>query len=266
VSELLVLRDVCKGYRPGVRERVLEDVSLHVAPGEIVAVIGQRWEGKTTLLRLAAGMELADQGEVRFEGQDFASYSRRRPASLPGRARHSRARLLGREIVWLDRQESSLGLKIVDHVGLPIVMGRRRGRPRAQVRRLACDALERVGVAHVAEKHARDLSSWERVLVGLASAVLARPRLLVVDDLLDALGATRTQEAGDLLRSLVQEFGFGVLLSVSDFEAALLANRVLTFQQRKLKLMSNHTPTQADILPFARDGTKSDGSRSNRAC
>lgn len=242
---LLVVRGVCKAYRRGGRgELVLEGVSLDVGRGEVVALVGQRWEGKSTLLRLAAGMALADRGEVCFEGVDFASYSRRR-----------RARLLGREIVWLDRQESGLGLKMLDYVGLPMVMGRGPGRRR--VRRMAGDALERVGVEHVAEKRSEELSSWERVLVGLASAVIAQPKLLVVDDLFDALGAGRTQQVGDLLRSLVQELGFGVLFGVSDIEAALMANRVLAFEQRTLKVIADHAPTQndelalqADILPF----------------
>jgi ABC-type lipoprotein export system ATPase subunit len=235
VSGLLALRGVRKGYG-GFEERVLDGVSLEVGPGEIVAVVGQRWEGKTTLLQLATGMQLADEGEVCFQGTDFASYSKRR-----------RARLLGREIVWLDRQESSLGLKVLDHVGLPLSTG--RGRRRPQVRRMAGDALERVGVAHVAEKRHRDLSSWERVLVGLAEAVIVMPKLLVVDDLLDALGPTRTQRAGDLLSSLVQEYGFAALIGVSDFEAALVAHRVLTFERQGLKVMSSHAPdARTDVV------------------
>jgi molybdate transport system ATP-binding protein len=229
-----------------------------------VAVVGQRWEGKTTLLQLAAGMEIADAGEVCFEGRDFAVLSR-----------GARAGLLGREIVWLDRQESGLGLRVLDYIGLPMVLGHQlqRGgerwfrRGRGEARRMALGALERVGVAHVAEKRPAALSTWERVLVGLARAVLVRPKLLVVDDLLDALGATRTQQASDLLRSLVAEFGFGVLLSVSDFEAALVADRVFAFERRGLRLMSSQTPTQADILPFQRGGVgPPDGSRGTRAC
>ena len=219
---------------------------MEVGAGEVVAVVGQRWEGKTTLLELAVGMRLAAEGEVRFQGVDFASYSRR-----------ARGRLLGREIVWLDRRESGLGLRMLDYIGLPLVMW--RGPRRPQARRMAAAALELVGAAHVAGKRAAELSSWERVLVGLASAVVVRPKLLVVDDLLDALGATRTQQAGDLLRSLAQEFGFGVLFGVSDIEAALMAHRVLAFEQRALKVLSDHSPTQADelgshadVLPFRR--------------
>lgn len=246
MSALLALRGVRKGYG-GFEERVLDGVSLEVGPAEIVAVVGQRWEGKTTLLELATGMLLADEGEVSFQGRDFASYSRR-----------SRGRLLGREIVWLDRQESTLGLKVLDHVGLPMSIG--RGRRRGQVRRMAADALERVGVAHVAHKRHRDLASWERVLVGLAEAVMVKPKLLVVDDLLDALGPTRTQRAGDLLRSLVQEFGFAALIGVSDFEAALVAHRVLTFEQHGLKVMSSHTPEpRTDVVVPLRRPASADG-------
>jgi putative spermidine/putrescine transport system ATP-binding protein len=236
----LVLRGVGKGYG-GFEERVLDGVSLEVGPGEIVAVVGQRWEGKTTLLELATGMLLADEGEVAFAGRDLASYSRRK-----------RHRLLGREIVWLDRKESRLGLRVLDHVGLPLATG--RGRRRRHVRRMAGEALERVGVAHVAEKRYRHLSSWERVLVGLAKAVIVKPQLLVVDDLLDALGPTRTQRAGDLLRSLVHEYGFAALIGVSDFEAALVAHRVLTFENHGLKLISSHLPEPPTdvVIPLRR--------------
>jgi len=238
---LLVLRGVRVGFRHGGRAGlILEDVSLDVSVEQTVAVVGQRWEGKTTLLRLAAGMELADDGQVLFEGVDFASRSRRK-----------RGRLLGRDIVWLDRTESDLRLTILDYLGLPLVMGL-RGPRRAQVRRMAAEALERVGVAHVAHKRPQALSSWERVLVGLARAVLVRPKLLVVDDLLDALGTSRTLQAGALLNSLAREFGFGVLFSVSDLDSAIMADRVLAFEQRTLQLMADHQPQEAAILEFPR--------------
>jgi ABC-type nitrate/sulfonate/bicarbonate transport system ATPase subunit len=252
---LLSFRGVRKAFRHGGRdELVLDGVSLDVGAGEVVAVVGQRWEGKTTLLRLAAGMLLADGGEVCFGGVDFGSCSR-----------GARARLLGREIVWLDRGESGLGLRVLDYVGLPLVMG--RGLRRAQARRVAAEALERVGVSHVAGRCSRELSSWEHVLVELACAVVAKPRLLVVDDLLDALGGTRTQQAGDLVRSLVGELGFGVLFAVSDIEAAVMANRVLSFERPGLKVMSDHTPTQTDELAVARaTRVVRGGPRTTRAC
>jgi ABC-type cobalamin/Fe3+-siderophores transport system ATPase subunit len=244
------------GYRQGGHAGlVLEDVSLEVGAEQTVAVVGQRWEGKTTLLRLAAGMTLAEDGEALFEGVDFAARSRRK-----------RARLLGRDIVWLDRTESGLGLTMLDYVGLPLMMGWWRGPRRAEVRRMAAEAFDRVGVAHVARKPPQALSSWERVLVGLASAIVVRPKLLVIDDLLDALGTARTLQAGALLNSLAHEFGFGVLFSVSDIDAAIMADRVLAFEQRTLRLMADHHP-RADELARARTSrAKRAAPRSTRAC
>jgi len=212
-ADLLVLRGVRKAHLSGGRaELVLEDVSLDVGAGQTVAVVGGRWEGKTTLLNLAAGIDLAEEGQVLFEGIDLASCSRR-----------SRRGLLGRQIVWLDRRDCGLGLKVLDYLGLPL-MGW-RGPRRRQTRRMAHEALERVGVPHVAHKRPQSLSNWERVLVGLARAVIVRPKLLVVDDLLDALGTSRTLRAGDLLNSLARDIGFGALFSVSDIEAAVMRAR-----------------------------------------
>jgi ABC-type nitrate/sulfonate/bicarbonate transport system ATPase subunit len=233
----------------------LENVSLEVGAQQTVAVVGQRWEGKTTLLRLAAGIELADDGQALFEGVDFAS-----------RPRRKRHRLLGRDIVWLDRTEPDLGLTMLDYLGLPLVMGGWHGPRRAQVRRMAAEALERVGAAHIAHKRPQALSSWERVLAGLAGAIIARPKLLVIDDLLDALGNSRTLQAGDLLNALAHEYGFGVLFSVSELDSAIMADRILAFEQRTLRLMADHHP-QADELALARASRATRGApRSTHAC
>jgi len=238
---LVVFRGVRVGFRQGGRAGlILENVSLEVNAGQTVAVVGQRWEGKTTLLRLATGMELAEDGQVLLDGQDLASHSRRK-----------RARLLGRDIVWLDRNQPGLELSTIDYIGLPLVMGW-RGPRRAQARRTASQALERVGIAHVAHKRPQALSSWERVLVGLATAITVQPKLLVIDDLLDALGTSRTREAGELLNTLANEHGFGVLYSVSDIDSALMADRVLALEQHKLHLMADHQPQQASVLQFPR--------------
>ena len=93
-----------------------------------------------------------------------------------------------------------------------------------------------------------------------------RPKLLVVDDLLDALGNARTLQAGELLSSLAREHGFGVLFSVSDLDAAIMADRVLAFEQRTLRLMADHQP-QADELARARASRAPQGTpRSTRVC
>jgi putative ABC transport system ATP-binding protein len=250
MGELLSLRNVSKGFvRGGQPLPVLVDVSLEVAAGEIVAVVGSKDSGKTTLLRVAAGMERPETGEVWFGDRELTGFSDAK-----------RTRLFGREIAWTDREGPGVRLNVRDFAGLPLTMGRRHGR--REVRSLAQQALERVGVPGCAGQRWEDLSKWEQVLVGLARGIVGRPRLLVADDLLDALGTKRTQEAGDLLRSLVEELGCGVLMSVSDLEAALLADRVWLFTHGELRLMSDQAnAANAEIIAFPKAARRGGDSR-----
>jgi len=236
MSELLCLRDVCKTYvSGGTRLEVLKDVSLKVGEREIVAVVGARYEGKTTLTQIAAGMQRPDRGEVWFRGRE-----------LSGLSDGTRERLLGLETAWVDRNGPGLRLTVRDYVGLPLAMGHRHGK--REVRKLAYEALERVGASDCARQPWEDTSRWQRVLVGLARGIACRPRLLVIDDLLDALGVRRTRQAGELLRSAVDDLGCGLLMSVSDFEAALVADRVWSFERGGLKLMSDQIAGEADVI------------------
>jgi ABC-type lipoprotein export system ATPase subunit len=238
MAELLSLRGVGKGYRRGGRWlRVLVDVSLDVGPGELVAVVGSRGEGKTTLLEVAAGLRLPDEGEVWLSDVDLACCSDA-----------ERARRLGGEIAWVHHEGTGVKFDVVDYVGLPLAMGRRHGRHAAE--RLALNALERVGVAECAHQRWEELSNWERVLVGLARGVVGKPRLMILDDVGDGLGMRKTREAGELLQGLVAELGCGVLMSTSDLEATLVADRVWSFERGRLKLMSDQNRTHADVIDF----------------
>jgi ABC-type lipoprotein export system ATPase subunit len=249
VAELLSLRGVAKGYRRGGRWlRVLSEVSLDVDEGEVVAVVGTRGEGKTTLLKIAAGLELPDGGGVHLGNVDLARCSD-----------EERSRHLGSEISWVHRDGTGLRFEVLDYVGLPLAIGRRRRR--RAVEALAMQALERVGAADCAHQRWEELSNWERVLVGFARGVVGEPRLMVVDDVVDGLGMRRTREAGELLRSLVQELGCGVLMSVSDLEVALVADRVWCFERGGLKLMSDQTRMQADVIDFPGGARQSRASR-----
>ena len=87
---------------------------------------------------------------------------------------------------------------------------------------------------------------------------VGRPRLLVIDDVLDGLGMRRTREAGELLCSLVQELGCGVLMSASDLEAVLVADRVLCFEHGGLKVMSDEAPYDAEVVSL-RGAARADG-------
>ncbi len=235
---VLRLDGVGRGFRRGRRRwRVLVDVSLSVSVGEVVGVVGARGEGKTTLLEVAAGIELPDEGRVWFDGGD-----------LMGCSVGKRAELLGGQISWMHR-EGMGGFRVLDYVGMPLAMG--RGRRMSAADDLALEALRRFGVEDCAQRDWDGLSNWERLLVMFARGFVGRPRLAVIDDLLDGLGPRRTREASEMLLSVAQELGCGVLVGASDFEAVLLADRVLCFDgSGGLQVMSD--PTNVINLPHGR--------------
>ncbi len=249
MGELLSLEGVQKSYRRGARRfPVLVNVALEVRPGEIVAVVGPRHAGKTTLLKIAAGLEKPDEGQVWFGGLDLA-----------GCSDGERSRVLGHEIAWVHAQSTKVKFVVLEDLSLPLVMGRGHGSREARDR--AMEALERVGVPECARRRWDELSNWERVMVGFARGFVCRPRLIVVDDVIDGFGMTRTQEAGDLLLSFAQETGCGVLMSASEVEPALVADRMWGFERGRLKLMSDVTRGSATVIAM-RDGARKDrGSR-----
>jgi ABC-type glutathione transport system ATPase component len=131
-GRVLAVEGVSKGYsRDGRWSGVLSDVSLQVMPGEIVAVLGRRLAGKSTVLQIAAGMQRPDEGRVVLGDVDLAGLSDRQ-----------RSRLLGRDVVWLDRNGPGLNVEVGRFVGLSLAL---HGRGRREARRLAAEMLGRVG-------------------------------------------------------------------------------------------------------------------------
>ena len=238
MDDLLLLSEVSKTYWRGDWPlEVLTDVSLRVSPGTIVAVVGERHEGKTTLLKIASGVLAPDHGTVLFEGRNIWSLGD-----------SARERLWGEAIAWTSRERPGLNWEVRDYVGLRLAMGRSQGRRKARSQALA--ALRRVGVEKCAEQHWPELSDWQRTLVGLACGIVSRPRLLVIDDLFDGLGVAKMQAAGELLTSLSQELGCGVLMSASGMEAALMADAVWLFDDGRLSLMSDQTTNRGEVVEF----------------
>src|ERR1039457_7200399 len=167
VAEALSVERVWKGFaRGGQWTGVLEDVSFEIGRGEIVAIVGGRLGGKTTLLKIAAGMERPDRGEVSLGSQ-----------SLAGLRDRSRARLLGHEIVWIDRDGPGLEVEVSRFVGWPLAL---HGRGRRSTERMAARALEQVGAQECMGRRWAELSNGQRVLVGLARAFVGSPQVVII--------------------------------------------------------------------------------------
>jgi len=212
---VLSLADVSLTFRRGNRHLVgvLAAVDLTVQAGEVVAVLAQRAQGKTSLLRVAAGMVRPNQGRVLLAGQDIWLLSARR-----------RARLLGGEIGWVGHAAPELDVPMLTSIALPLLgtCGKSEAYERARA------ALERVGAIDCAEQLWASLADWERVLVSLAHGIVAEPHLLLVDDITLSLGIDEAEEVTRLLDSLARERDLAVLMCASDAKATGWSTRVLT--------------------------------------
>ncbi len=248
MDDLLVLSGISKNYKRGDRRvSVLNNVNLRIGVREIGAIRASRNQGKTTLLQIATGLLRPDRGEVWFADINLTRCSD-----------DQRARLLGHEIAWVHRDGSALDLTVLDYVALPLWTGHRwpllryrRGKREAEY--AARLALERVGAADCAASRWRDLSNWERVLVAFARGIARRPRLLVLDDLLDGFGMDATRQAGELLLSFTQDLGCAILMTVCDIEAAGVARRVWEFEHGGLKLIRGQVDAEAEIVELHGD-------------
>ncbi|HEY5044290.1 MAG TPA: ATP-binding cassette domain-containing protein [Solirubrobacteraceae bacterium] len=238
---VLSLTEVCLSFPRGRRHlvRVLSDVSLQVDAGEVVAVLAQRAQGKTSLLRVAAGMQRPDHGRVSFEGEDLWR--------LPDRRR---ARLLGGEIGLVGPVIPDLDLPMRSSIALPLFA--RHGKREAYARALA--ALELMGASECAEQFWGSLADWERALVALAQGIAREPKLLLVDDLTVSLGLGEADAIMRRLDRLASERGFGVLMCVSDAGAMGWSGRVATLAGGELLDLSRTPAQQGKIIDFPGTG------------
>jgi ABC-type nitrate/sulfonate/bicarbonate transport system ATPase subunit len=234
MGDLLSIASVSKGYERGGRYLVVLDrVSLELAPGDVVAVVGRRLGGKSTLLQIVAGLEAPDGGTVTLAG---------RPVRAPGRrsVREWRAArragvhdpTLGHDMVLVTRDGPHREIDVCKFVGAPLAVG---GSRRRDVQVLAGRALERVGASDCIGRRWGELSNYQRALVGLARAFAGSPQLVILDDLLDAHGRRDTDELSDILHTLVEESErpCAVIFTAGYPETAVvLAHRVCSLTQK----------------------------------
>jgi ABC-type methionine transport system ATPase subunit len=219
------------------RERiaVLDAVSFEVWPGEIIAILGQRRAGKTTLLRIVAGVEAADAGTVRLDGEDLGA--------LPASARTRRLRTVGfAPKSW----RVARGKPVLDHVALPLLAERR---PLVTALAKAHEALERVGAAHCAGAMAEELAPGDETRVALAQALVREPRLLLGDEPGVMAAPDERDDVLRLLRALAADSPqLALVVTARDVAGVAGAGRVLTLDDGVLRGASE--PPSADVVPF----------------
>jgi ABC-type Fe3+/spermidine/putrescine transport system ATPase subunit len=211
---LLSIRAVAKRFG---QTPVLRDVSLEIAAGEFLTVLGESGSGKTTLLRLLAGFEYPDGGEIRMDGE--------RIDHLPPNRR-------GVNTVF---QHYALfpHLSVFENVAYGL---RARGTAKAEIAPRVEKALAQVKMSEFSARRPTQLSGGQQQRVALARALVNRPKLLLLDEPLSALDARLRREMQVELKSLQREVGIAFLFVTHDQEEAMaLSDRIALLRAGELE-------------------------------
>jgi putative ABC transport system ATP-binding protein len=213
------VRDVRKSFENG-RIRALENVSLELEEGELVALTGPSGGGKSTLLNLIGALDRPDSGEIVVAGMDVTR--------LADPARY-RAETVGFVFQFHNLITT---LTALENVQVPM-LGKRR---RAERDRRARELLDEVGLGQRTGSHPPTLSGGERQRVAIARALANEPRLLLADEPTGALDSETGAQILALLRGVRDEHGTTILLVTNDDAVAAQADRVLRIRDGVLTL------------------------------
>jgi branched-chain amino acid transport system ATP-binding protein len=222
----------------------LDEVSLTARPRQITGIIGPNGAGKTTLLNTACGFVRPQSGTVSFDGQVLNGLKTHRLAAL-GITRTLQgvglfSGLTVAENVMIGATPSARAGVWSALFGLP-----RSDRDERRLREQALHALERLGVADLADRRPDTLSYGLRKRVALARALAAQPRLILLDEPASGLPENELPELGDLIRNLAEEAGVVVIEHRMDLVMSV-CNTIFVLDFGKLIASGSPAEVQAD--------------------
>jgi sulfate transport system ATP-binding protein len=222
-------------------------VSLEVPDGSLTALLGPSGGGKSTLLRVVAGLEVPDSGSVAFDGEDVTGI----PVRDRGIGFCFQHYAPFRHLTV--RRNVSFGLEI-------------RKRPKDEIRRKVDELLHLVKIDHLADRHPSQLSGGQRQRMALARALAIEPRLLLLDEPFGALDAQVRQELRVWLRDLHEKMAVTTVLVTHDQEEAMeVADHLAIINEGRLEQIGHpadmyDNPSNEFVMKFLGPATELDGS------
>ena len=212
-NPLLVVENLTKTHVDGAEPiTILDGVSLQLAKGESLAVVGSSGSGKSTLLHLLGSLDAPTSGRVLIEGQDLHQLRSR-----------AQAKFRNQNMGFIYQFHHLLGeFSALENAAMPLLIA---GRPVSEAKAEAEKLLKRVGLGHRLEHRPSALSGGERQRVAIARALVNKPRLVLADEPTGNLDAHSASEVFALLAELQSELGTGLVVVTHDLNLAARLDR-----------------------------------------
>jgi putative ABC transport system ATP-binding protein len=215
---MMELVEVTKVYQQGRRTvNAVRGVSLAIAAGEFVSIMGPSGSGKSTLMHLMGALDTPTSGKAFFMGRDLAEMSDRERSLL----RRSRIGFIFQFFNLLPT------LTAAENVALPLLLG---GKSRGAALRESALSLERVGMGHRAEHFPEEMSGGEMQRVAIARALVSEPEAILCDEPTGNLDSANSAEILKLLRNLPESGKRSVVMVTHDKNAAAYGDRLVTIR------------------------------------
>lgn len=222
MSSVLAVDNLVKTYHLGDEVvRALNDVSLTVEAGKLVAIMGASGSGKSTLLHLTGGLDLPDSGIVRVENQDLTAMSDRQRTLF-------RRRRMG---IIFQAYNLLPTLSAAENVAVPLLVDGKSG---AGVNARVQEVVKLVHLEHRANHRPQALSGGEQQRVAIARALLNDPAVILADEPTGNLDSLQAEEIWRLLRDLAHGLGKTVLMVTHEAAAASFADRAFVLKDGRL--------------------------------
>jgi len=232
MQPMIMARDVHKTYKTGkIEVHALRGLDLHIAPGEMVAVMGPSGCGKTTLLNCLSGLDVFDSGEILIEGRTFQKMS------VNARTEY-RAKRMGFVFQFYNLLPV---LSAVENVELPLLVS---GVKPTEARRRAVEALEQVGLAKQVVQKPAELSGGQRQRVTIARALANRPAIVWADEPTGDLDSETADEVMRLMRRLNTEFQQTFVIVTHDSRIAAMCDRLIRMKDGVIVADCRQTPRE----------------------
>ncbi len=236
VSAVIELTDIAKVYQTGdVALRALDGVSLQVAEGEFVAIMGSSGSGKSTLMNIVGCLDRPTTGSYVLAGEQVAGMSRSQLAKI-------RNRVLGFVFQQFNLLSRTTAL---ENVELPLEYGGFGSRER---HRRATEALARVGLGQRMHHHPNQLSGGQQQRVAIARAIVNTPKVILADEPTGALDSRTSVDVMAIFQGLWRS-GITVVLVTHEPDVALFASRVVQMKDGRVLSDVRQEPKVAEPQP-----------------